>query len=142
MDPSFIKTLVRHLFAVTFSPADYIIEEGEQGNEVYFLASGHVDVLKGRRKIVGLSSGACFGEIALLVPNAARVASIVARSFCEAYSIRASNRRHAATPRHPSPSPACHLLPPPATSRSVLPRPATALRIASARPSHASRPRE
>ena len=51
VDPSFLKLLVRHLVAVCFSPSDFIIEEGDQGNEVYFLASGILDVLKGKTTV-------------------------------------------------------------------------------------------
>ena len=87
VDPSFLKLLVRHLVAVCFSPSDFIIEEGDQGNEVYFLASGILDVLKGETTVATLKSGACFGEIALLVPNATRTASIIARSFSNAYML-------------------------------------------------------
>ena len=39
-----------------------------------------------------LAAGKCFGEIALLVPNASRTASIVARTFCETHLVRAYKR--------------------------------------------------
>ena len=38
IDPSFIKLLVRQLVTAALSPADFIVEEGDQGNEVSSLA--------------------------------------------------------------------------------------------------------
>ena len=38
IDPSFIKLLVRQLVTAVFSPADFIIEEGDPGNEVAFVS--------------------------------------------------------------------------------------------------------
>ena len=83
----FIKALVRKLSLVVFSPGDFAMEEGEVGEEVYFLSRGRVAVIAGERQVATLSSGACFGEIALLVPGALRTASIVAVTFCEAHAL-------------------------------------------------------
>jgi|EP00966_Prymnesium_polylepis_P115214 CRP-like cAMP-binding protein len=72
---------------VVFSPGDFIIEEGDHGNEVFFLGIGTVAVLAGGRQVATLNDGACFGEIALLVPGALRTASIMAVVFSEAYAL-------------------------------------------------------
>ena len=65
----FIKALVRKLNLVVFSPGDFAMEEGEIGEEVYFLSRGTVAIIAGERHVATLSGGDCFGEIALLTPT-------------------------------------------------------------------------
>ena len=43
--PQFIKVLVTKMVQVVFSPGDFCIEEGDQGQEVYFLSRGTVVVV-------------------------------------------------------------------------------------------------
>eukprot|EP00966_Prymnesium_polylepis_P106009 2454918-Prymnesium_polylepis.1 len=63
---TFIKLLVAKMTMIVFSPGDFAIEEGDFGNEVYFIATGTVAVLAGGMQVATLNDGACFGEIALL----------------------------------------------------------------------------
>ena len=83
----FIKALVRKLHLKVFSPGDFAMEEGEGGEEVYFLSRGTVAIIAGEHQVATLSGGDCFGEIALLVPGMRRTASIVATTFCEAHEL-------------------------------------------------------
>jgi len=84
LDAHFIKLLVTKLQLAVFAPADYVVEEGECGQEIFFLAAGLLIVSKNGRNLTILYPGACFGEIALLIPSARRAANIVAHSFSEA----------------------------------------------------------
>lgn len=88
LDRSFIKNLVTRLQLCVFSPDDYVTEEGDSANQVYFLASGRLEVrVHGRRSVAQLAPGACFGEIAVLIPNTRRTATIVALTFSEAHEL-------------------------------------------------------
>jgi len=87
VEPNFIKLLVTRLEIALFSPGDFVAEEGDVGNEVFFMAHGTVEVVVRGRSVATLTDGDCFGEIALLVPSARRTASIIAVVFCEAYQL-------------------------------------------------------
>ena len=87
----FIKLLVTKMQLVVFSPGDFAIEEGDAGHEVFFLGQGTVAVIAGGTQVATLTDGACFGEIALLVPGALRTASIVALAFCETHVLPRSD---------------------------------------------------
>ena len=67
----FIKELVRRLRLEVLSPGDFAVEEGEVGHSIHFLSKGNVAVIAGKGQdsfqVASLSSGDCFGEIALLV---------------------------------------------------------------------------
>jgi len=60
-----IEQLARTLTPELFPPGERIISAGEQGDRMYFIASGVVDVLVGVRPI-RLKAGDFFGEMALL----------------------------------------------------------------------------
>lgn len=60
-----IAQLARTLTPELFPPGERIISAGEQGDRMYFIASGVVDVLVGTQPI-RLKAGDCFGEMALL----------------------------------------------------------------------------
>ena len=92
--PQFIKVLVTKMVQVVFSPGDFCIEEGDQGQEVYFLSRGTVVVVVCKRQVATLVAGDCFGEIALLVPGCKRTASIVAADFCEAHKLERVDFEH------------------------------------------------
>jgi voltage-gated potassium channel len=88
LEPAFVKELVMRLEPVTFAPCDYALEAGDVGNDAFFLSSGRAVVLDSKGvELLALPEGACFGEIALLVPGVRRTASVMARSFCEALRI-------------------------------------------------------
>ena len=67
-DPMFIKRLCLLLHREAFSPGDLMMEEGEVGDNMYFILSGEVDIYvnRGTKLVTTLSSGSYFGEIALL----------------------------------------------------------------------------
>lgn len=85
--PQIIKRLVEKLVHVVFSPGDFALQEGDQGTEMYFVAQGAAAVVVHKVQVAVLYAGDCFGEIALLLPKVVRTASVVARSFCEAYKL-------------------------------------------------------
>jgi len=85
--PQIMKRLVEKLVHTVFSPGDFVLQEGDQGTEMYFMAQGAAAVLVHKEQVAVLYAGDCFGEIALLLPKVVRTASVVARSFCEAYKL-------------------------------------------------------
>ncbi len=69
-----------------FEKGQHIINEGEQGSEMFVLFRGKVEVLKSGHRIAQLSSGGHFGEMGL-VDRAPRSATVVAAEDTSAVSI-------------------------------------------------------
>ncbi|XP_017779938.1 PREDICTED: potassium/sodium hyperpolarization-activated cyclic nucleotide-gated channel 3-like isoform X2 [Nicrophorus vespilloides] len=69
-----------------YLPSDVIVSAGTVGDSMYFIASGTVAVYTSTGKeICHLSDGANFGEIAIIMENEQRVASVVAIDCCEVF---------------------------------------------------------
>merc|ERR550537_1982684 len=66
-NPEVIKNIVVSLQDAVYLPGDFIIRKGDYGQEMFFIFRGTVEVLNTDRVgIAVLSSGAYFGEVALL----------------------------------------------------------------------------
>ncbi|EGI60569.1 Potassium/sodium hyperpolarization-activated cyclic nucleotide-gated channel 4 [Acromyrmex echinatior] len=90
-----LQSIVKRLKFELYLPNDVIIKAGTQGDCMYFLASGTVAVLTPTGKeVCHLNDGAYFGEIALLVMDRRRVASVVAVEVCEVYRLDRKDFRH------------------------------------------------
>jgi voltage-gated potassium channel len=83
-DEIFIREVVRLLEPVIYLPGDFIIQQGEYGDRMYFLNAGEVEVLVHNKKVAALGSGSFFGETAL-IQNERRTASIRTLNYCEVY---------------------------------------------------------
>lgn len=83
-----LKDIVVNLKPVVFTPGDYIVTAGEVGDEMYFISKGSVDVVSedGRTVYAMLTDGQFFGEMALVL-STPRTASIIARDYCDLYSL-------------------------------------------------------
>jgi len=81
-----IRYVAMHLKPSIFLPNDYIVCEGEFGEEMYFIGKGTVEVVSGDGKKIyaTLQSGHYFGEIALL-QDTPRTASVRAVDYCDLY---------------------------------------------------------
>ena len=81
LDSAFLESIVPLLKPRFIVPGETIIRKGEKGREMFFLASGAVEVklASGPRR---LGSGDFFGELALLT-QAPRAADVIALAFCE-----------------------------------------------------------
>tara|TARA_B100001057_G_scaffold455148_1_gene501459 strand:+ start:44 stop:1258 length:1215 start_codon:yes stop_codon:yes gene_type:complete len=79
-----------------------IIGLNEKADGLYFLRSGKVSVMVDDDIYVsGLDAGTCFGELALIAPNATRTANIIAdtKVFCSFLSIKAFNEISLVNPK-------------------------------------------
>ncbi|XP_011689359.1 PREDICTED: potassium/sodium hyperpolarization-activated cyclic nucleotide-gated channel 1-like isoform X2 [Wasmannia auropunctata] len=83
-----LQSIVKHLKFELYLPNDVIIKAGSQGDCMFFLSSGTVAVLTPTGKeMCHLNDGAHFGEVALLVADQRRVASVIAIEVCEVYRL-------------------------------------------------------
>ncbi|XP_076392816.1 potassium/sodium hyperpolarization-activated cyclic nucleotide-gated channel 4 [Megachile rotundata] len=83
-----LRSIVRNLKFELYLPSDVIVKAGVQGDCMFFLSAGTVAILTPTGKeICHLEDGAHFGEVALLVPDQRRVASVIAIEVCEVYRL-------------------------------------------------------
>ena len=96
-----ITRIVDILKSEIFLPNDVIVRVNESGDCMYFIASGTVAIYTSTGKeVCHLEDGAHFGEIALVMVNERRVASVVAVEICELYRL---DRADFARTIHPYP---------------------------------------
>ncbi|XP_061931564.1 potassium/sodium hyperpolarization-activated cyclic nucleotide-gated channel 2 [Apis cerana] len=91
---SLLRNIVKNLKFELYLPNDVIVKAGAHGDCMFFLSAGTVAVLTPTGKeICHLDDGAHFGEIALLVPDQRRVASVIAIEVCEVYRLNRKDFR-------------------------------------------------
>lgn len=85
---SLLTRIVTLLKSEIFLTNDVIVRANQPGNCMYFIATGTVAIYTGSGKeVCHLEDGAHFGEIALVMPDERRVASVVAVEICELYRL-------------------------------------------------------
>lgn len=114
MDAETLASILMVVSDFVCSPGDYVIREGEQGEECFFVLKGSLDVLPpktqpsetgetnddnddydessdGPLPVATLGVGSIVGEVALLVPGRRRSCSICARSYALLSRLDADN---------------------------------------------------
>jgi voltage-gated potassium channel len=83
-----VEELLMHLKPSIFTPGDYVFRTGDVGDSMYFISSGHVEVVSSDGKTVyaTLSPGGYFGETALLM-NQPRNACVRAVDYVDLYTL-------------------------------------------------------
>lgn len=85
---SLLGRIVALLKSEIFLTNDVIVRANQPGDCMYFIATGTVAIYTNSGKeVCHLEDGAYFGEIALVMPNELRVASVVAVEICELYRL-------------------------------------------------------
>jgi CRP-like cAMP-binding protein len=88
-----MKQLAALVRRSTHREGEFIFHEGDQGNEIFIIIAGEVELIKQEQEtrnfhhLTKLQQGASFGEVALLDGNA-RSASVRTLSDCELLSLR------------------------------------------------------
>jgi CRP/FNR family cyclic AMP-dependent transcriptional regulator len=77
-----VETIVEHCSVMTLEDGEHIVTEGEHGNEIFIILSGHAEVRKGQAVLAGLGKGDLFGELVLL-GETLRTADIVATTYTD-----------------------------------------------------------
>jgi CPA1 family monovalent cation:H+ antiporter len=80
LNPQQRKKIIRHLRIRFTAPGETVITAGDRGSEMFFIASGVLEVHTGEEP-VQLSTGDFFGEPALFIPFWRRSASVVSLGF-------------------------------------------------------------
>ncbi|TAE22729.1 MAG: hypothetical protein EAZ92_15505 [Candidatus Kapaibacterium sp.] len=99
-DTAFIQDLAQQLRSALFPPGDVVFRYGEEGDKMYFVAHGRLEVVNRHEEVVAiLEEGDIFGEVALLLQQP-RSATVRAVEYCDVYVLD-NNAFQAALMRHP-----------------------------------------
>jgi len=82
----FIREIALQMRPVVFTPGDFVYKAGEQGNDMYFITRGELEVIANGAAQSTMKEGDFFGEIALVLKQP-RTASIRAVTFCDLYRL-------------------------------------------------------
>ncbi|CAJ1452912.1 unnamed protein product [Effrenium voratum] len=82
----FLKELSSMLEVDLFLPGQYIIQQGQDGDKMYFLNWGSVEVLLGEQVVGNITAGNVFGEMALF-SNGKRSCTVRATDTCDCRSV-------------------------------------------------------
>jgi CRP-like cAMP-binding protein len=87
-DPAFVKQVADFAEVEVFLEGETLMQEGDEGNKMYFLHRGKVDVLVGAdmKKVATLEAGAVVGELSL-IGETKRSATIRAAEICDCRSL-------------------------------------------------------
>src|SRR3989338_6047734 len=95
LHPSLLRELDRRLKEHRFGAGVFVFREGERGDRLYLILEGSVEVSakapSGSVVLATLAEGDLFGEIALLMPEAKRTASIKATAPLRTLSLDAAD---------------------------------------------------
>ena len=83
----FVRSLVDRLRPQIAAAGERIVEQGQLGNEMYFVHRGEFDVLVGKPPVIvaKLRQGNYFGEA--LIVNKPRAATVQASTFCDLFTL-------------------------------------------------------
>ena len=88
-----IQDIARRLKPMVFTPGDLIFKQGENGNTMYFIGKGFIEIIQNEKHIVTISDGNFIGEIALL-HDQPRTASAKSTGYSDLYELSKSDLDH------------------------------------------------
>ena len=77
---------MEYLFVNDAASGDVIIQQGDEGDNFYIIDQGSVDIYVNGARVVSLSEGASFGELALIY-GTPRAATVMAGSDVKLWGI-------------------------------------------------------
>ena len=89
LTPEELVELKGYLRSHTFEAGEAVVREGEEGDSLYLVTKGGVNVCKepDNHFLSYIGSGGYFGDMALFIPNSVRTASCIAAMKTECRSI-------------------------------------------------------
>jgi CRP-like cAMP-binding protein len=82
-EAEFLQELAEKLERRMFITGENIVTQGEDGDSMYIIARGKVNVMKGGMQLAMMCAGACFGELAVLGICSERAATVVCATPCD-----------------------------------------------------------
>jgi CRP-like cAMP-binding protein len=81
---AFLNQLTEKIKLRIYAPGDAVVTVGEEGDEMFVLNKGQVDIENAEGKVlVTLGEGSVIGEVAFFSPNSKRTATVRAKTWCD-----------------------------------------------------------
>lgn len=93
LDPTETQDVYDAMFPVEYMPGDYVIKQGDVGDNFYIMDSGEVEVYVNKKMVATLKPPAFFGELALIY-NTPRAADIKAKTKIKLWAIDRDTYRY------------------------------------------------
>jgi len=85
--------LYNAMFPVEFAPGEFVIRQGDDGDNFYFISEGTAEVYKDKQLVKTLTVNDIFGELALIY-NQPRVADVKAKTKLKLWALDRYSYRH------------------------------------------------
>jgi len=93
-EPRFLEDVALRLRPEVLGPGERVVEQGEPGEDMYFIVRGELEVIDGDGKAFAtLTEGDFFGEIALFTDEP-RTATVRTLTYCDVYVLTRSSFRY------------------------------------------------
>lgn len=86
LDPSQVRELVDVMFQKEFKKGEYIIREGDPGQNLYIIEEGKCEVIKDGKVVSDMGPPTAFGELAILY-NCTRTATVRANTAAKLWAV-------------------------------------------------------
>ena len=84
---NFLRDVSLHLRPIVCVPGEYVFNEGDIGNEMYFVIRGKLEVIMNNEALSVLTDGDFFGEISLFTEQKRRTAAVISQSYSDLYRL-------------------------------------------------------
>jgi len=75
-----VKSIIYGAKFQKYNEKEFIVEDGELSNDIYYLIDGKCEIIKNGKKITTIEAGQTFGDNGLLLEQTKRIVSVVAAS--------------------------------------------------------------
>ena len=84
---NFLRDVSLHMRPIVCVPGEYIFNEGDIGNEMYFVIRGKLEVVMNDESLSILTDGDFFGEISLFTEQKRRTATVISKTYSDLYRL-------------------------------------------------------
>jgi voltage-gated potassium channel len=83
----FLRDVSLHMRPIICVPGECVFNEGDIGNEMYFVIRGKLEVVMNNEPLTVLTDGDFFGEISLFTEQKRRTATVISQSYSDLYRL-------------------------------------------------------
>ena len=83
----FLRDVSLHMRPIVCVPGECVFNEGDIGNEMYFVIRGKLEVVMNNETLSVLTDGDFFGEISLFTEQKRRTAAVISQSYSDLYRL-------------------------------------------------------
>jgi len=84
---NFLRDVSLHMRPIVCVPGECVFNEGDIGNEMYFVIRGKLEVVMNDEPLSILTDGDFFGEISLFTEQKRRTAAVISKSYSDLYRL-------------------------------------------------------